>query len=137
MKLGPARLVFHLEAEDDLLKFFQNLDPYFKEQLKFGVAIDTKTPVSQIADLVPHISFVQCMGIARDGRQGEPFDDRVISHIQEIKKLYPKLIISVDGAVSKETAPKLIKAGATRLVIGSALFNEVDIVGAIADFEML
>ena len=35
--------------------------------------------------------------------------------------------ISVDGGVNFETAPKLLGAGATRLISGSVLFGTADI----------
>ncbi len=137
LKLGPTRIVFHLEAEDDLLSFFTTIDPYHLNSMDFGVAINTTTDVSRIEPLVPYISFVQCMGIQNIGKQRQPFDEKVIDQIKEVKKLYPKLIISVDGAVSKKNSHALVEAGATRLVIGSALFDEIDIQGAIENFENL
>ena len=40
-----------------------------------------------------------------------------------IKKIYPHINISVDGSVNKMTAKKIVDAGATRLIVGSAIFN--------------
>ncbi len=137
LKLGPTRIIFHIEAEDDLVSFFENLDPYHLHSMDFGVAINTTTDVLKIEPLLPYISFVQCMGIEIIGKQRQPFDDRVIGQIKKIRELYPKLIVSVDGAVSKKTAHVLVEAGATRLVIGSALFDEIDIQGAVENFQNL
>jgi ribulose-phosphate 3-epimerase len=137
MKLGPTRVVFHLEAEENLTEFFETLDPYFKEQVQFGIAINTTTDPARIAGLESHIAFIQCMGIESIGRQGQDFDTRVIEQIKTTKKLFPDKIISVDGAVNKKTAHALIEAGATRLVIGSAIFKEIDIAGIIEDFRHL
>ena len=77
------------------------------------------------------------MGIARIGFQGEPFDERVIEKIKEIKKHYPEMIVSVDGGVSLENAQALIEAGATRLVSGSAIFEDSDISSIIGEFRNL
>jgi pentose-5-phosphate-3-epimerase len=49
----------------------------------------------------------------------------------------PEMPISVDGSVNKETAHALVEAGATRLVIGSAIFDELDTGGVIEDFQNL
>ena len=67
------------------------------------------------------------MGIEKIGYQGQPFDERVIDQVKALRKEYPELIISVDGGVSFDTAPRLIEAGANRLVVGSVIFNSLDI----------
>ena len=41
----------------------------------------------------------------------------------EVKARFPSTVVSVDGGVSRETAPLLWAAGADRLVAGSALFE--------------
>ena len=53
-------------------------------------------------------------GIEKVGFQGEAFDERVLKQIIDLRLKYPELIISVDGAVNEETAPKLLEAGANR-----------------------
>ena len=66
--------------------------------------------------------------------QGNIFEKSIFD---KIKNKFPNLEISIDGSVNSETAAKLVEAGATRLVIGSALFGAVDILSAIREFEML
>lgn len=126
VKLGPSRLVFHLEAEKDLLDFFVNLDPYYNETIEIGIALNTTTSITTVEAYIPYIKFVQCMGIENIGHQGQPFDERVLEQIRSVRKLAPHLPVSVDGSVNHATAHILIEAGATRLVVGSALFNQLD-----------
>ncbi len=52
-----------------------------------------------------------------------------------MRERYPELIISVDGAVSLDTAPQLVEAGAGRLVVGSAIFESDNIVEAIQSLK--
>ncbi len=137
LKIGPNRLVFHMEAEDNLLGFLENLDQYYKDTIEMGVAINTTGDTDKLIPLLPHIKFVQCMGIEAIGKQRQHFDERVIDQIKKVKALDPNMIISVDGAVNKETAHSLLAAGATRLVIGSALFDEIDIQSALEDYQNL
>ena len=140
LKLGAKRIIFHLEAEGDLQEFkefLEGIDLYIRDNTQIGVAINTTTPIRQLADLISNIDFVQCMGIEHIGYQGEPFDERVIDQIKSLRKEYPELIIAVDGGVNFETAPRLIKAGANRLVVGSAIFKNIDIVGVIEEFKAL
>jgi len=140
MKLGPRRVVFHLEAFADLQQFrefLEGIDEYVRDVTEIGVAINTGTNVEKIFPLVNSVDFIQCMGIEKIGFQGQDFDERVLDQIQTLKAEFPDLIISVDGSVTLATAPKLIEAGATRLVIGSAIFNTDDIIGRVESFSAL
>jgi len=136
-KMGPKRMVFHIEAMPELGSFLEQLDPYFKEHIEIGVAINTTTPINAIANVIPLVRFVQCMGIEKIGYQGQPFDERVLDQIAALREAYPELTISVDGAVNEDTAPELIAAGADRLVIGSAIWKSGDIREALLDFKSL
>jgi ribulose-phosphate 3-epimerase len=131
---GAKRLVFHIEGKDDLMLLVDDLRERFPMgvtdsliNLEIGLAVNVDTSIDKLAPylLVDHekINFVQCMGIARVGFQRQPFDERVLGQISALRKLYPGLTISVDGAVNADTAARLVDAGASRLVAGSALFE--------------
>lgn len=141
IRLGAKRLVFHVEAEDmedgAFKQFLEGIDMYTRDMISFGVAINTATPVETIFPLIEHVDFVQCMGIEKIGRQGEAFDPRVLGQLQTLHAKYPELPLSVDGAVSMEHAHDLVNAGATRLVVGSALWESVDIAETIDDLRYL
>ena len=128
-RLGAKRIVFHLEAEteDSFKEFLESLDPYFKDNIEIGIAINTTTDIIKLGPFINYVDFVQCMGVEHIGHQGEEFDERVLTQIKDLKIKYPELKISVDGSVNENTASKLIDAGATRLVIGSALLQNYDI----------
>ena len=142
-KLSPKRIVFHIEAEEirrdieEFKNFIEAIDPYIRDSIEIGVAINTTTKVEEISPLVNSVDFVQCMGIEHVGFQGQEFDEKVLSHIKTLKEKYSDLIISVDGAVNSENASALLDAGATRLVIGSAIFNTSDIIDTIESFKNL
>lgn len=139
-RLGARRIVFHLEAENDIEKFrefLEGLDMYTKENVDIGVAINTTTPIESLEPIILHVDFVQCMGIENIGMQGEPFDERVLEQIKTLRATYPELIISVDGSVNEKTAPLLVNAGANRLVVGSALMASLDIRETIKNLENL
>ena len=140
VRLGAKRIIFHIEAEKDINKFkefLEAIDMYTRENLQIGVAINTTTPIESLDKIISNVDFVQCMGIEHIGQQGEPFDERVINQIKELRKKYRELTISVDGSVNEHTAPLLVKAGADRLIIGSALMNSYDIRETMRDFEDL
>ncbi len=139
-RLGAKRIIFHLEAEDDkeeFREFLEGIDMFIKENIEIGIAINTTTPIDSLKPFISNIDFVQCMGIEKIGFQGEEFDERVLEQIKELRSTYPELTISIDGSVNENTAPLLVKAGASRLVIGSALEESHDIIESIKLFESL
>lgn len=136
--LGASRLIFHIESIKDRDGFFAHalFDRAAREiggdlAIAVGLAIDTATPLSEIEPYIEKVDFVQCMGIAKIGYQKQPFDERVLTHIERLRASYPELIISVDGGVNETTAPILARSGANRLVSGSAIFGASDVKAAI------
>jgi len=138
-RLGAKRIVFHLESETekDFKEFLESLDPYFKDNIEIGLAINTTTDIDKLDQFINYVDFVQCMGIEHIGFQGEPFDERVLEQIKKLRIKYPELKISIDGSVNENTAPLLIEAGVSRLIIGSALLQSYDIRETIKEFESL
>jgi len=138
-RLGVKKIIFHLEAEteDSFKEFLESLDPYFKDNIEIGLAINTTTDIKKLDQFINHVDFIQCMGIENIGFQGEPFDEKVLNQIKEIRAKYPEIKISVDGSVNENTAPLLVKAGANRLIVGSALMQSCDIREKIKEFENL
>ncbi|HEU0085778.1 MAG TPA: hypothetical protein VFQ59_02365 [Candidatus Paceibacterota bacterium] len=139
-KLGPKRMVFHLKAVGDVEvfnEFLEGIDPYIKETISMGVAVSLDTPIEDAFRVANNADFIQVMGIARPGFQGESFDERALSYVSSLKEKFPDLIVSVDGGVNFDCAPEILDAGADRLVAGSAIFNTDDIIGTIEEFKNL
>ncbi len=126
--LGPSNIVFHLEAEDreSFLEFLQNLDPFYFETMKIGIAINTDTDVELLAPFIEYISFVQCMGIDHIGVQGEQFSDKAIDQIQRVREIAPNIDITVDGGITFNTLKKLKQYNIARFVVGSTIYTSAD-----------
>lgn len=128
---GAMRIIIHVEMKGDFADAIARL----KDRAEIGLALNIETSVDVIEPFKDQIQFVQCMGIDNVGFQGQKFDQEVINKVREIKSKYPNLLISVDGGVSLENAPKLIEAGVNRLVVGSAIFDSDNVFEAIANFK--
>ncbi len=124
ISLGPKRIVFHLATLSNPKQFFENIDPYVKENIEFGVAITIDDDLKKLKEIINEISFVQCMGIEKVGLQGQPFEPLSVALVKSVHDLYPDILISVDGAVDKENILRLRDAGASRFCVGSAIFSE-------------
>ncbi len=131
---GFHRIIAHVESTG---KFREILEEW-KGAVEIGAAINIDTENDALFPLIEDgLDFVQFMGIATIGFQGSPFDSRVLGKIESLRKMYPKVIISVDGGVSLETAPLLLRAGANRLVAGSAIFASENVENTIEEFKKL
>lgn len=133
-KLGPRRIIFHIEAVGDMEEFknfLEGMDSYMRDVFEFGVAINPSTPTEKIYPIINNIDFVQCMGSDELGQHGVALDEKVYEKIKSLREKYSDLPIAVDIGVNRETASRLVQAGATKLVSGSAIFNSGDIIGTI------
>jgi ribulose-phosphate 3-epimerase len=123
IKAGAGSVVIHLESTEEIERVFEHHDAH-KYQL--GLSILNDTPLGELIKLAHRANFVQLMGIADIGSQGQSFDERVLPRIRELRAEFPALLISIDGSVSKETLPRLKEAGANRFVSGSAILKDDD-----------
>ncbi len=141
--LGPSKIIFHCESflestdESKLLSYFGNLPSIVADVMTFGMAIGIDTDPARIAPYVDYIDTIQCMGIVQVGFQGQPFDERVIDQIKKVAHLYPDKTISVDGAVTRDNASSLVRAGVTMLVVGSSIFQSTDPHGTIRELKQI
>ncbi len=139
-KLGPKRIMFHVEAVGDLnafKDFLEGIDNYIRDSIEIGIAFNPSIPLEQIYPLISHVDFVQFMGNDKIGYQGVELDEKVYEKIKILREKYSDLPIGVDIGVNDTTAPKLVQAGATKLAAGSAIFKQDDIMGAIERFRNL
>lgn len=102
-----------------------------------GLAVTIDVPMEAIIELLPQVSYVQVMGIAKVGQQGQPFADEALERIAALKAYAPDVPVAVDGAVNATTIPALVAAGADRLAPGSALTKAVDPVAAYKQLHAL
>lgn len=136
---GAARIVVHIEHSESIaaIKEIIALEgaPPGARTVEIGVALNSDTPIEKLDPIADAVDFIQCMGIARIGYQGEPFDSRVLGQLAALRERHPDRILSVDGGVSTETIPELVSAGATRLIAGSAIWRSPSPRDAIAELR--
>ena len=127
IRLGVTSLIFH----SSMLEAPHQLKRYLKEQnIEFGIAI-TPTEYDDVStELLKLADFVQVMGSDRIGYHGVELQERALAIIEHLSH-HLNCDIAVDIGVNLETAPILKKAGADRLVSGSAIFGARDIEQAI------
>ncbi|MEK7515485.1 MAG: hypothetical protein AAB555_00925 [Patescibacteria group bacterium] len=144
LALGATRLTFHAESTTDLGRLLASARRLFgagggftSGLISFGVAINLASDLTLIEPCIDEVEYVQFMGIARIGRQGQPFDRRVFEKIKTFHAKHPEIVLQVDGGVSLENTHRLLAFGVSDLVVGSALLKAHDIADAFALFEAL
>lgn len=142
--LGASRLTFHVESVPNLEQLLENMHrrygsgtDFASKLVSFGVAIDFESDLDLIEPFLGTIDYVQCMGIAKIGRQGEPFDPKVYEQVRAFHAKHPEVAVQVDGGVSLDNAKELLKLGVTNLVVGSAILRAEDPIKAVEAFEAL
>lgn len=132
--LGVSHVTIHAESTTYLPRIITNLrikyghdKGFAADLLSLGLALNLESDLALIEPYLADIDYVQFMGIARIGRQGEPFDRRVLTRIEQFRKRHRDMVIQIDGGVTEETAPALFSAGAHRLVVGHDLLQAKDI----------
>lgn len=140
MKLGAKRMIFHMEATEnleDFRNFLEGIDLYIRDNVQIGIAFKPSQPLENVFPLISSVDFVQCMGNDKIGFGGVSLDEKVYDRVLLLRKKYPDLPIEVDIGVNEQTAPLLVEAGATKLITGSVLFNSYDKIGLVERFQSL
>ncbi|MFA5998248.1 MAG: hypothetical protein WC814_02580 [Candidatus Paceibacterota bacterium] len=142
LALGATRLTFHAETATDLPRMLvsarQRYGAGFAPGLvSFGLALNIASDLVLIEPCLDEIEYVQFMGIARIGRQGQPFDRRVLEKVRAFHNRHPEIPLQIDGGVSLESARELVALGVSNLIVGSGILRASDPAAALAAFEEL
>ncbi|OGM98871.1 MAG: hypothetical protein A2817_03025 [Candidatus Yanofskybacteria bacterium RIFCSPHIGHO2_01_FULL_39_8b] len=117
------RFIIHAESDANLNEIIENLK---KHNRKVGLAVNPKTSLDKIDKFITGVDFIQFMTVY-PGFQGGEFVNEVVDKISAFHQKYPDIIIMCDGGINPETAPSLIKAGASELVSGSYIVKSPNI----------
>jgi ribulose-phosphate 3-epimerase len=123
-KAGADVITVHAEAGPHLDRSLQTIRALGK---RAGVALNPATPASAIAHVLDRVDLVLIMTV-NPGFGGQAFIKPMLAKISEVRELTRgrAIDIEVDGGITTETAPLVVKAGANVLVAGSAVFKGAD-----------
>ena len=117
---GADIITAHVEAGPHIHRTLQSIRA---NGVKAGVALNPGTPASAVADILD-ITDLVCVMTVNPGFGGQsfiPLEDKVA----ELRSMIGDrpIHIEIDGGVTAQTAPSLVRAGADVLVAGSAVFK--------------
>jgi ribulose-phosphate 3-epimerase len=101
--------------------------------VKAGLAFNAATPLDVASPILDAIDVIHLMTAEPNGASAQ-FIPSMLAKVQQARALIGKrsIELEVDGGVSFENAASLVKAGATILVAGRAIWGDQDPCGAIA-----
>ncbi|MEO1252578.1 MAG: ribulose-phosphate 3-epimerase [Pseudomonadota bacterium] len=120
---GASILTVHPEAGPHLHRTLQRIA---SAGMRAGVALNPGTPVSAVEPVIDDVDLILVMSV-NPGFGGQKFITSQLRKIEQVRALIDRsgrdVMLEVDGGVDPDTAPKVIAAGATVLVAGSAVFR--------------
>lgn len=129
-KAGADILIVHVETCPHMHRAIQQI----KELgVKAGITLNPATPLVTLEEILPEVDQVLIMSVnpgfggqyyipgstAKIARARQMLDERGLSHVE----------LEVDGGIKPNNAAEVVSAGATVLVVGSAIFNTQASVG--------
>jgi ribulose-phosphate 3-epimerase len=123
---GADSLLVHWEGNNNLHRTVQRIRALGK---RAGVAINPATPSAVLEEIAQDVDLVLVMTV-NPGFGHQRFIGTTVSKIARVRELVarlkPRCEVEVDGGIDATTAPLVVRAGATVLVAGSAIFGERD-----------
>jgi ribulose-phosphate 3-epimerase len=125
----------YVAAGVDMITVHKEVTPHLDRTLtrirdlgcKAGVSVNPGTSLSGLEFLLEKLDLILVMSV-NPGFGGQSFINSSIDKITAVKELISSkpINIQVDGGINNDIAPQVIKAGASVLVAGSAIFSGSD-----------
>ncbi|RLC95708.1 MAG: ribulose-phosphate 3-epimerase, partial [Chloroflexi bacterium] len=119
---GADIITVHAEACRHLHRVLQTIKEH---RVRAGVALNPATSLTAIDEVLSMVDLVLVMTV-NPGYGGQLFIEETLDKIARVRKSLDErglgAELEVDGGITAETAPKVVKAGATVVVAGAAVF---------------
>lgn len=108
----------------------KTFDRIRSQNIKVGLGLSPEDEIKDVLRFLPKIDLLLLLGV-NPGFGGQIMQPRTVEKItyarQQADRLGTPLAIAVDGGVKPENAPRLVRAGANVLIMGTALFQSTDL----------
>jgi ribulose-phosphate 3-epimerase len=122
---GADRLIVHVETCPHLHRTIQQIREL---NVKAGVTLNPATPLASLQEILPDVDQVLIMSV-NPGFGGQSYIPRSTAKIARLRNMLDErglthVELEVDGGIKPDNVAEVVGAGATALVIGSAIFNQ-------------
>lgn len=121
---GADFLTVHVEAATHLHRTVQRIREL---GMKPGVTLNPATSVESLSEILPYVDLVLVMSV-NPGFGGQSYIPTSTAKIARLRRMLDEgghghVELEVDGGVTAETVGEVVRAGATAVVAGSAVYN--------------
>ena len=133
---GANIITVHVEACPHMHRTIQLI----KELgIEAGVALNPATPLGSIEEIISHVDLILIMSV-NPGFGGQVFIPETLGKIARLRRMLDErgldVELEVDGGITIDNAPSLVKAGARVLAVGNSIFRaKVGISRALQDLR--
>ena len=124
---GSDWISFHLEVKESIS---DNIDLIKAAGKKAGLVLNPDTPIEHIFPYLHRVDYVLLMSVF-PGYGGQKFIRETVNRVAVLKNRIIQeesdCLIQVDGGVDEKVLPDLRIAGADLFVIGTSLYNSIEI----------
>lgn len=128
---GANLITIHAEATGDVAGCLKLIRSCGKQA---GISLKPNTPVETLEQYHGLFDMILIMSV-EPGFGGQAFIESSVEKIKLAKRLFPDVLVEVDGGINKDTAKLVIDAGVDVIVAGSAIMNAADRKTAIAQIR--
>src|SRR5215510_13058162 len=122
-RAGADILSIHQEACPHLHRTIQQIKQLGK---RAGVVLNPSTPLSTLEEILTDVDVILLMSV-NPGFGGQSFIEASVDKVRRLRRLLDErgthAELEIDGGIDPQTAPRVVTAGATMLVAGSAVFH--------------
>jgi ribulose-phosphate 3-epimerase len=120
-KAGADIVTVHVEAGPHIHRSLQAIRALGK---KAGVTLNPGTPIETIANVIDLVDLILVMSV-NPGFGGQSFIATAVDKIAQLRAMASgrDIDIEVDGGITPDSVPAVVRAGANVLVAGSAVFR--------------
>jgi ribulose-phosphate 3-epimerase len=120
-KAGSDIITVHVESSPHVHRSLQAIRALGK---KAGVTLNPGTPIETVENVIDLVDLILVMSV-NPGFGGQKFIPAAVEKISRLRALAGArpIDIEVDGGITADTAPQVVRAGANVLVAGSAVFK--------------
>ena len=121
---GADGLTVHAEAAVHLHRTLEHIRA---AGMRPGVAINPATPLDSLREVLPYVDLILIMTV-NPGFGGQGYIPSMTDKVARMRQILDRrsqwdVELQVDGGISPETTPDVVRAGASVLVAGAAVFR--------------
>lgn len=136
-KAGSDYLTVHAEVCPHLDRTIRQIK---EAGVKAGVALNPSTPLEAVDPVIREVDLILLMSV-NPGFGGQAFIAEVEQKVEQMRRRLDTLQIrcelEVDGGINVENCARIAKAGASILVVGSAVFQSPDPAATVREMKRM